>query len=930
MEQSIIDFVLISSDLIKHLEYIHVDDKRVHVLSKNVKNKNNIHCTQSDHNMINTKLNVSWSPTENRVIEIFKFKDKAALEKFKFETTYTDKLSKLIDTDKPLDVVTKKFIKRLQGFIHKCFKKVRIVEKEDKKLEALYNKRRILRSNNDEASQIKLEEVEKELCEKYSEVMCNKIMGELKDMGNCEEGGYNSGKLWQSKKELSPRFVQPPSAMMNSEGQLLTNNEDITKEAVKHYKNVFKNADIKEGLEDVKSYKEQLCKDRLVTASHNKTPVWTVTDVKDVLKQLKSGKSKDPYDLPNELFQPNVAGDDLILAITKLMNRIKSELSFPSPMNVCNVTNLYKNKGPQQQFDSYRGIFRTPVLRNILDKLIYDKEYQNIDNYLTNCNVGSRRGRNVRDNLFVINAVMNQSKQNPKEAVDIGVYDIHKCFDSLWLDECINDLYDAGLQNDQLNVLYNSNLNARIVVKTSSGETERFPIRQVVMQGTVWAGLMCTNSMDKLCKLIYNNEDLLFKYRGVVSVPPLEMVDDIVTASKCGENSTKLNHEVNMFIDSKKLKLSSKKCANIHIGNKKSRKVCPNKKVGDELMKESDKEKYLGDLLTNKANSKDTLESRKTRGYAILGNISALLKDVPMGNRRTQIGIDLRKSWFLNSCLFNSEVWSGVSETNLKDLNIIDHQILQAITGAQAKVPTEMLYLETSQLPLSHVISVRRLVYWHTILKRQPTELTRQIYNAMKDNPIKGDWIELLKDDLEKVGLTLEDEPSISGLSKDQFKSKIKKKIKELSNHELECIKSGHDKVRTIVHHTLEKPQEYLTSGLFTNSQRSILFNLRSMSERSFRDNFHRMYQDNLCQLCKSGVDSQEHALSCIVLNGQLNQEDKATLRRVDYQDIFGDLQAQLCITKLYQTLIRIKRRLLKPVDQPTSAYPGINSGPIG
>ena len=301
-----------------------------------------------------------------------------------------------------------------------------------------------------------------------------------------------------------------------------------------------------------------------------------------------------------------------------------------------------------------------------------------------------------------------------------------------------------------------------------------------------------------------------------------------------------------------------------------------------------------------------------------------------MGNRRTQIGIALRESWFLNSCLFNSEVWSGVQEANLKYLNIIDHQILQAITGAQAKVPTEMLYLETSQLPLSHVISVRRLGYWHTILRRPAIELIREIYNAMKENPMKGDWILLLKDDLEKVGLTLDDEATISGLTKGQFKSQIKKKIKELSIHELECIKSGHDKVKTIAHHTLEKPQEYLTSGLFTNAQRSILFNLRSMSERSFRNNFHRMYQDIQCQVCKSEVDSQEHALACLVLTKELNQEDTNTLKRVNYLDIFGDLQAQLCISKLYQTLIRIKRRLLKPVDQPTSAYPGVNSGPIG
>ena len=91
------------------------------------------------------------------------------------------------------------------------------------------------------------------------------------------------------------------------------------------------------------------------------------------------------------------------------------------------------------------------------------------------------------------------------------------------------------------------------------------------------------------------------------------------------------------------------------------------------------------------------------------------------------------------------------------------------------KIFYQMLYLETSQLPLSHVISVRRLLYWHTILKRKDTELISQIYYAMKASPMKGDWIELLKDDLEKVGLTLEDESNISSLTKYAFKNQIKK-----------------------------------------------------------------------------------------------------------------------------------------------------------
>ena len=398
-----------------------------------MKTKNGIDHSESDHHVINTRLNIEWSPRTAKVFEVFKYKDKVALKKFKEETTNTDKLSKIFDSDKPIDIVTKKFIKRLKGFVHQCFQKVKIIEKEDKVLDKLYNERRILRTKSDEESEVKLDAIEKELGENYSEVMMKKVMHEIKDIGDSEDGGFNAARLWKLRKKLSPRFSEAPAAMISAEGVLLTNNEDIRNEASKHYKNVFKSKSIKTGLEHIKERQENLCKERLENAKHSKTPPWSIEDVKTVLKQLKSGKSKDPFDLPNELFKPNVAGEDLILAITKLMNRIKSDQVFPSMMGLCNVTNLYKNKGSKQHFDSYRGIFRTPVLRNILDKLIYNDEYSNIDNKLTNCNVGCRKGRNIRDNLFVINAVMNQSKQNPKEPCDIGVYDIHKCFDSLWL-----------------------------------------------------------------------------------------------------------------------------------------------------------------------------------------------------------------------------------------------------------------------------------------------------------------------------------------------------------------------------------------------------------------------------------------------------------------------------------------------------------------
>ena len=95
-----------------------------------------------------------------------------------------------------------------------------------------------------------------------------------------------------------------------------------------------------------------------------------------------------------------------------------------------------------------------------------------VNQNLTNCNVGLRKSQNIRDNLFVKNAMTNSSKQNTNEATDINVYDVLKCFDSQWLSECINDLYETGLTNDKLVLLYESKQSVNIAVKTSSGETE--------------------------------------------------------------------------------------------------------------------------------------------------------------------------------------------------------------------------------------------------------------------------------------------------------------------------------------------------------------------------------------------------------------------------------------------------------------------------
>ena len=165
--------------------------------------------------------------------------------------------------------------------------------------------------------------------------------------------------------------------------------------------------------------------------------------------------------------------------------------------------------------------------------------------------------------------------------------------------------------NDKLVLLHNSNKSANVAIKTSSGTTERITIEDSLMQGYVWAGLMCTSTMDKLCKLILQNEHLVFKYRGKVSVPPLQMVDDVITTSKCGSTASALNAVVNTFMELKKQKLGVDKCATVHIGRKDSKTRCSVKKIQGEDMKQSEKEKYLGNFVSKMAILKKQLKQEK-------------------------------------------------------------------------------------------------------------------------------------------------------------------------------------------------------------------------------------------------------------------------------------------------------------------------------
>ena len=74
----------------------------------------------------------------------------------------------------------------------------------------------------------------------------------------------------------------------------------------------------------------------------------------------------------------------------------------------------------------------------------------------------------------------------------------------MWLQSCVNSLYEAGLRHD--------NKIALIAVKTNNNLSRRIPEKDVEIQGSVWAGLKWTSMMDTLNRIVMSDTSLQYYY----------------------------------------------------------------------------------------------------------------------------------------------------------------------------------------------------------------------------------------------------------------------------------------------------------------------------------------------------------------------------------------------------------------------------------
>ena len=273
---------------------------------------------------------------------------------------------------------------------------------------------------------------------------------------------------------------------------LLTDSITIKNEYRTEFQYRFRKREIRSDLKWYESFQNHMCQLRIKAYRSSIIPNFSLDEVKQAVGELKLGRSADPTGMVREIFKK--CGDGLLYSLIEMVNTVNTSKNLPSDWNKIWIWTLKQKKGTFRKLDNYRGIFLVPILSIIFEKLLKNKISDTLLQNISKFQNGGMKGKGLCvANLFILRGIINHADYLGKE-LWLTFYDVEKCFDSLWLEDCINCLWDPDVKDDILCLIYLMNIKATVTIKTPLGDTDPLFLSNFVKQGTV-LGPACTQQL---------------------------------------------------------------------------------------------------------------------------------------------------------------------------------------------------------------------------------------------------------------------------------------------------------------------------------------------------------------------------------------------------------------------------------------------------
>ena len=939
-EESVIDFFLVCNRVLPYVQKMIIDEEKKFILTNYKKARVGGKAVDSDHFTQYMDVEMEVEIVKPEKIEVFNFKRKENQKIFKKLTSETSEFTNCFETNAPLNCQIENWRKLLKLYCGRSFQKIKIKKKRkiqiNPKIAELINRKNEINLNQEQqlSEKFDVKEQIEIINEEISNLECaenrKKIIDNFKELGENPEN-INMEKMWKLLKKMWPKQTSKSTAKRNHIGKIISGPKEIKTLLSKEYEERLRKLPQRPDMAEILIRREKIFQKQLKLAQQIKSPEWTIGNLEIALAKLKNNKSRDYEGYCNEIFKKNVIGTNLKMSLLMMFNRMKSQNFIPSFLNNANITTVPK-KGSQIELKNERGIFRVPVIRSIFMNLIYESIYPKIESKMSECQMGGRRRKGCKNNLFILNGIIheNMKSKNMKPLV-LQYYDYSQMFDSMDLKEAIRDMYNTGMDDENLVLLYKSNKEINMAVKTAHGLSDRQTVKDIVLQGDTFGSLMASVQVEKI-GIESMKAGNFYKYKNVLPVGFLGMVDDVVGITEAGHKASELNAFINIRTAEKTLQFGPSKCKFMVVGKcakftkQENLQVdhwisnyITNTMTGEHELVESyagkidieraDEYKYLGYVISSTGNNMVNIKHIKNKSLGVIRKIITKLSSLNLKRYYFECGIILMNAILRGTILYASDMYYNLKENEVRNIERIEESFLRKLLKTTKGCPITSLYLQTGQTPARFEIMKMRLLFLKYILEQPDKSNVRQMFDLQLEMPSRGDWASACMNDLKKLKISLSFE-EIRQISKKKYSMILKEKTRELALNYL--LENRGTKGKEIDYSYLEMASYLLPfNNCLTIDEKCELFAIKNRMI-----NIPYNFSSKSEHKCECGqIETMSHIYHCELYN----EENQPAL---PYEKIYcGNLNEQIEVYKKFKQNLE-KRETMKQTSNPCDFGP--------
>ena len=661
-------------------------------------------------------------------------------------------------------------------------------------------------------------------------------------------GGTNSNAFWKARSRLLKRPDEIVHCMTDKNGKLCDDPEEIKEIHRDWYKELLTT---REGETEAERTAEEVVKQlwrSMEVIAEGQPPRTTSTEeIEAVVKNLDVRKAKDNSNWNYKIIKEG--GKEMIASLKNIINKVDEQRIIPEEWQQMDIKVTHK-KGNRTLMSNKRGLFMTSNISKVYERVVKERNSDAYRAGISEWANGGLKQRAAIDNVMIMMAIIEQN-QYLKRNTFLTFTDAEKCFDKLWLEDGIFELWRGGTDIRDCYMIKRLNESAKVVVRTPVGNTETIHLENIVRQGSVYGPPICTSSMDKIN---YMGKDIATPYGPNMTIRAVSFVDDVNGAGG-GKVADNLISNCNLMEERKKMTFSTKnsKTEYMIIGDFEDPYTVTNK-VKHGRIKQVKEHKALGTWFNEKACYGINIAKKKEKLPYMISTTKKEASPMNIGAYTIDGRLNLAEVVVIPSILYNAEAYHVHKAEEIKELERVQHKILTGILEVPTTTPYYPLLMEIGWWTMEGRLAYKKLMLYHNITTSDNKRVVKNMIGVQKKLTRPTTWYASIRREMRRYGIDLIPEEVL----KSRWKKHVKQKITEKMETEIRTKCSEMTKARTIKNDTYGR-KEYITTTNFNNAKKI----LKTRMHMSKLPGNYKGSGEGICPLCEVEKGNLEHYFQC-------------------------------------------------------------------